>query len=64
MPSDMPIYSAGLTSGKACRKTAGTAIYEALAASTINSTVSPKGRPNNLHKPSAIEACNKGARIA
>ena len=33
IPNDIPIYKAGFTSGRACLKTAGTAMYEALAAS-------------------------------
>ncbi len=64
IPKDMPMYRAGFTSGKAWRNTAGTAMYEALAARTINRIDSPRGKPISVAKVSAKEACISGAHKA
>lgn len=53
MPNDMPMYKAGLTSGRACRNTAGTAMYDALAANTINKIVLPSSTLNMKQSKSA-----------
>ena len=63
-PSDIPIYNAGLTSGIACLSTAGTAIYEALAANTMNNIVGPNSKPTSLQIVNANAACTNGPAIA
>ena len=56
IPTDIPKYRDGLASGIAVLSTAGTAMYDALAANTIKSVVSPKEAL--IHKPntSAMDA--------
>ena len=45
-PSDMPKYSDGRASGMAWLTTAGTAMYDALAANTISKVASPCDSPS------------------
>ena len=64
IPRDIPMYRAGLTSGRAWRRTAGTAIYEALDASTMSNMVLPKGNPMSLQSANANKACDSGEPMA
>ena len=63
-PSDMPKYSDGRASGMAWLTTAGTAMYEALAASTMSKVASPCDSPSARASPSATSACTSGASTA
>ena len=63
-PSDMPKYSEGLASGMAWRMTAGTAMYDALAASTISKAPLPADMPVSMASSSASAAWLSGPAIA
>mmetsp|Transcript_15833 Transcript_15833/g.23488 ORF Transcript_15833/g.23488 Transcript_15833/m.23488 type:complete len:100 (+) Transcript_15833:56-355(+) len=54
----------GLASGMAARTTAGTTMYDALAASTASIRVSPSDKPAQCARPMVISALTMGTTKA